>query len=70
MLDPVSGEDLQPPIIQLDGDVDRDFLGGRAQHLTQPVIHIEAGSRLVKAGFRSQPGILLLLERQRGRCQT
>ena len=69
MLDAIAGEDFQASVIQLDGDVDRELLGGSAQDFAQAVIHIEAARGLVKAGFRGQPGVLLLFERQRGSCQ-
>ena len=69
MLDAVSGEDFQAAIVQLDGDVDGDFFGRGAQGLALAVVQIEAGGGLVKAGFGGQPGVFLLLERQRGACQ-
>jgi hypothetical protein len=69
MLHAVAGEDFQAAIVQLDGDVDGDFLGRGAQDFAQTVVQIEAGGGLVKAGFGGQPGVLLLFERQRGACQ-
>src|ERR1019366_9788944 len=65
MLDAVSGEDFQAAIVELDGDVDGDFLGGGARDLAETVVQVEAGRGFVKADFGGQPGVLLLFERQR-----
>src|ERR1022692_2919446 len=42
---------IQEARVQLDGDVDGDFLGRGAQHFAETVVQVEAGRGFVKAGF-------------------
>ena len=61
VLHPVTGEDFEPAVIQLHGDVDGDLPGGRTQDLAHPVIQMEPPRRLVKARSGSQPRVLFIL---------
>jgi hypothetical protein len=57
VLNSVAGEDFQAAIIELGGDVYRDFLGRGTQDFVQTIVHIEGGGGLVKAGFAYLSGL-------------
>ena len=70
VLHAVAGEDFEPPVVELHGNVDGDFLVRRAQDLLHAVIELEPQGGLVEAGRGGQPRILLVIDgdrRGRGR---
>ena len=62
MLNAVSGEDLDAAVIELDGDVNGEFLGRGTEHLTHTVVQLEPLRSFVKARGGGEPGILFVFE--------
>ena len=61
-----SGEDLEVPVIHVDGDVDREFAVGIAQNPPQAVVEIELLGSQVKARPLRLPRIAFFVDMRRG----
>jgi hypothetical protein len=69
MLDAVAGEYFETPIVELDRNVDSQFLGGAPEDFPQAVVHLQVSSGLVKTGLGGCPGVGFLVERMNGLSQ-
>src|ERR1019366_8921169 len=58
----VAGEDFDASIVELNRDVNGEFLGGSAQHLTHAVVELEPLGGIVKARGGGEPWVLFVLK--------
>ena len=64
VLHAIAGEDFEASVIELHGNVDRDFARGALEHFAQPFVETQLFSGVVEARLGGEPGIGLLLARQ------
>src|SRR5215831_15154040 len=61
VLDAKAREQFDAAVVKLDGNVDDDLAGGRAENLLHPLIDAKARGRFVKARLRGDQGIEFVL---------
>jgi hypothetical protein len=60
MLHPVSRENLQAAIVQLNRYMDRKLLGRSTEHFTKTFVKVQSRGSLVKARRRGKPWIAFI----------